>query len=244
METTDRSTLVLGASGATGKELVNQLVQRGQHVKIIVRPIANIPEAWKSNKSITIIEANISEITVNEMANYIKGFESVASCLGHNLTLSGVFGKPRKLVTNAVELICNAIENNASGDIIKLVLMNTTGNRNKDLNEMLSTGEKMVLGLVRLLVPPQSDNENAADYLRLNIGQKNAAIQWVAVRPDSLINDSNVTEYEIHASPTRSPVFNSGTTSRINVGHFMARLIVENDLWEKWKGKMPVIYNK
>jgi hypothetical protein len=32
-----------------------------------------------------------------------------------------------------------------------------------------------------------------------------------------LINDSNVTEYEIHASPTRSPVFNSGTTSRKEV---------------------------
>jgi hypothetical protein len=24
----------------------------------------------------------------------------------------------------------------------------------------------------------------------------------------------------------------------------MARLIIEDDLWNKWKGQMPVIYNK
>jgi hypothetical protein len=178
------------------------------------------------------------------MASYIKDCQSVVSCLGHNLTLSGIFGKPRKLVTNAVELICNAIEVNPSGNSFKLVLMNTTGSRNKDLNETLSLAEKITMVLVRNLIPPQLDNENAADYLRFNIGQNNEKIQWVAVRPDSLINDSNVTEYELFPSPTRSPIFNSGKTSRINVGHFMARLIVEDDLWEKWKGKMPVIYNK
>jgi hypothetical protein len=238
------TTLVIGASGATGKELVNQLILMGQNVKLILRPSAMISEKWEGNKRISIVRANISEITVTEMVGYIKDCQSVASCLGHNITLSGIFGKPRKLVTNAVELICKAIEKNSSGNSFKLVLMNTTGNRNKDLNETLSLGEKIVMGLVRLLIPPQLDNENAADYLRLNIGQNNQKIQWVAVRPDSLINDSNVTEYELFASPTRSPIFNSGKTSRINVGHFMARLIVENELWEEWKGKMPVIYNK
>ena len=65
-----------------------------------------------------------------------------------------------------------------------------------------------------------------------------------SVRPDTLINEDNVTEYELYASPIRSALFNPGKTSRINVGNFMARLIVENDLWNKWKGQMPVIYNK
>jgi hypothetical protein len=34
------------------------------------------------------------------------------------------------------------------------------------------------------------------------------------------------------------------TISRINVAHFMARLAVEDELWQEWKGQMPVIYNK
>lgn len=238
------TTLVIGASGATGKELVNQLIQIGQNVKLILRPNANIPEKWEGNNRISIVRANISEITVTEMVGYMKDCQSIASCLGRNINLSGIFGKPRKLVTNAVELICKAIERNASGNTFKFVLMNTTGNRNKDLNETLLLTEKVVMGLISFLIPPQSDNEDAADYLRLCVGQNNKEIQWVAVRPDSLINDSNVTEYELFASPTRSPIFNSGKTSRINVGHFMARLIVENDLWEEWNGQMPVIYNK
>ena len=122
--------------------------------------------------------------------------------------------------------------------------MNTTANRNRDLNEPISNGEKLVMGLIRILVPPQSDNEKAADFLSANIGQNNKSIEWVAVRPDTLINEELVSEYELYASPTRSALFNPGKTSRINVGNLMARLIVENNLWNKWKGQMPVIYNR
>jgi hypothetical protein len=122
--------------------------------------------------------------------------------------------------------------------------MNTTANRNRDLYEPISIGQKLVMGLIRLLVPPQLDNEKAADILRVDIGQNNKLIQWVAVRPDTLINKDIVNEYEIYASPARSALFNPGKTSRINVGHFMAKLIVDNDLWSKWKGQMPVVYNK
>ena len=238
------TTLVVGASGATGKQLVEQLLNMGQKVKVIVRPTGKTTDTWKNNDKISIIRANISEISVNEMMNYLIDCQSVASCLGHNITLKGIFGKPRKLVTDAVKLLCMAIQKNSPDKPIKFVLMNTTGNRNRDLNEPISIGEKLVMGLIRLLVPPQSDNEKAADFLRVNIGQKNKLIDWVAVRPDTLINEDNVTEYELYASPIRSALSNPGKTSRINVGNFMSRLIVENDLWNKWKGQMPVIYNK
>jgi len=238
------TTLVVGASGATGKQLVEQLLNSGQKVKVIVRPTGKTTDTRKNNDKITIIKANILEISVDEMMNYLIDCQSVASCLGHNITLKGIFGKPRELVTDAVKLLCMAIEKKSPDKPIKFVLMNTTGNRNKDLNEPISIGEKLVMGLIRLLVPPQSDNEKAADFLRVNIGQKNKLIEWVAVRPDTLINEDSVTEYELYASPIRSTLFNPGKTSRINVGNFMSRLIVENDLWNKWKGQMPVIYNK
>jgi len=102
----------------------------------------------------------------------------------------------------------------------------------------------MVIGLLRLLLPPHTDNEKAADYLRTQIGQDDEMIEWAAVRPDNLIDSDMVTEYELYPSPVRSAIFNSGRTSRINVGHFMADLITDDALWNKWKGQMPVIYNK
>jgi len=45
------------------------------------------------------------------------------------------------------------------------VLMNTTSNRNKDLHEPISLGEKLVMGMIRLLVPPQLDNEKAMQIM-------------------------------------------------------------------------------
>jgi len=237
-------TLVVGASGATGKHLVQQLLNMGQKVKVLVRSPENAPEFFKSNKDITIIKASISDMTEEEMAEHIKDCSAVASCLGHNLTFKGIFGKPRKLVRDAVRLMCRAIKINHPKDPVRVVLMNTTGNRNRDLNENVSFGEKLVFGLISLLLPPQSDNEAAADFLRVDVGQQGSEIEWVVVRPDSLIDEDEISNYNAYASPIRSAIFDPGKTSRINVGNFMARLMVENDLWQKWKGQMPVVYNE
>jgi hypothetical protein len=236
-------TLVVGANGATGKQLVEQLLKMNQKIKVIVRSTGKIPASWKNNDQISIIEASISEISIEEMSNYVKDCQSVVSCLGHNLSLKGIFGKPRKLVTESIKLISNAIQINTPKKPVRLVLMNTTANRNQDLNESISVTEKLIMGLIRILIPPQTDNEKAADFLRKDVGQNNKSIEWVAVRPDTLINENLVSNYALYASPTRSALFNPGKSSRINVGNFMAKLLIENELWNKWKGKMPVIYN-
>jgi putative NADH-flavin reductase len=238
------TTLVAGASGATGKHLVEQLLNMGQNVKVIVRPAAKIPDPWNHNDKISIIKTGITHISPDEMANHLKDCQAVASCLGHNLTWKGIYGKPKKLVTNTVRLLCDAIKKNTPQEPVRFVLMNTAGNSNRDLAEPVSIGQSLVIGLLRLLLPPHSDNEKAADFLIENIGQKNALIEWVVVRPDTLINRDKVTAYGLYASPARSALFNPGKTSRINVGHFMAKLIVDKGLWKTWKGQMPVIYNK
>ena len=155
-----------------------------------------------------------------------------------------MFGRPRRLVTDATRRLCDAIRENEPSEPDKFVLMNTTGNSNRDLDERISFGQKCVIGLLRLLLPPHVDNEKAADYLRTNVGQNDPMIEWAAVRPDGLVDETEVTDYEIHRSPTRSAIFNAGSTSRINVGHFMAKLIIDDNTWKLWRGKMPVIYNK
>lgn len=238
------TTLVVGASGATGCLLVEQLLKNGQKVKIVVRSIENLPDNIKSHKDISIIQASILNLSDSEMIHHVKDCDALASCLGHNLSFKGIFGSPHRLVTDAVNRLCNAVKASSPKVPVKFVLMNTTGNRNQDLKEQISFGQKCVILLLRLLLPPHVDNENAADYLRTQIGQNNDAVEWSVVRPDNLIDESNVTDYEVHPSPIRSAIFDSGTTSRINIGHFMAKLITDNDTWNEWKGKMPVIYNK
>ena len=239
------TTLIVGASGATGRQLVEQLLIREQKVKVIVRSPEKLPESWKNNDRVSIIQASVLDLGEADLAKHVKDCHAVASCLGHNMSWKGIYGEPRKLVTDSVSILCNALKKaNSDNKPVKFVLMNTTGNRNRDLNEPVSTGQKLVIGLLRLLLPPQVDNEKAADYLRTKIGQKDNFIEWVAVRPDSLVNEDKVTEYVVYPSPTSSAIFDAGKTSRINVGHFMAELITENDIWNRWKGQMPVIYNK
>lgn len=237
-------TLVLGASGATGRQVVEQLLLKGQPVKLVARSLARLPESWNTNHQVTIIRAGISEVSVDEMVELLSDCQSVVSCLGHNLSIKDLFGKPRNLVAGAAELVCKAIEKNARQQAVKIVWMNTAGNRNNDLNEKQSAAEKLVMALIRVLVPPHSDNEKAAGFLRQGVGKNHAYIQWVAVRPDTLIDEEKVSEYELYPSPVRSALFRPGKTSRINTAHFMARLATDNDLWNKWKGQMPVIYNK
>jgi len=236
-------TLVLGASGATGKHLVQQLIHMETKVKAVLRSPDRTPSVWKEHPQIELIYGQVSAMATNEMSDYLKDCDAVASCLGHNLNLKGIYGKPRKLVRDAMRLTCQAIQYNKPVKPVKVVLMNTTGNQNRDLMEKRSFGEKLVVGLLRVLLPPQADNESAAEVLRNEIGQEHPFVEWVAVRPDGLINEDSVTPYSQHPSPLRSPIFNAGKTSRINVGHFMATLITNQETWNKWKGQMPVIYN-
>ena len=237
------TTFVLGASGATGRLLVEQLLKTGHNIKIIVRSTSNIPDNWNNNVQLTILKGNISEITVEELSGYIADCQSVTSCLGHNMTWKGIYGKPRNLVSASVELLCEAIKKNNPIKPVKLILMNTTGNRNRDLNEPITVSERIIIGLLRLLLPPHPDNEKAADYLRVQIGQNNPFIEWIAVRPDTLTDQKKDIEYAVQKSPTRSALFNPGKTSRINVAKLMSSLIIDEKLWNIWKGQMPVIYN-
>lgn len=236
--------LVLGASGATGRLLVAQLLVRGVDVKVIVRLSTALPEGVNNLENLSLIVANVCELTDSELSGHVADCDAVVSCLGHNMTFKGMYGRPRLLVAETVRRVCHAIEKNDRGKALKFVLMNTAGNSNRDIPEQVSFGQAVVVALLRLVLPPHVDNEKAADFLRCDIGQHNTAIEWTAVRPDNLIDASKVSQYEVHASPTRDAIFDAGVTSRINVGHFMAELLTDEALWSTWKGKMPVIYNQ
>ena len=231
--------LVVGASGATGRLVVDQLLSRGVEVNAIVRSLEALPDRPNLYK----IQACVHNLTSAEMAIHIKDCNAVVSCLGHNLTFKGMFGKPRLLVTDTLQCMCRAIKSNKTGNVVKVILMNTTGNSNQDIPETPPLSQRIVIAILRVLLPPHLDNENAANFLRTQIGQNDKAIEWVAVRPDALADEKEVTKYNVHTSPIRNAIFDSGATSRINVGNFMTELILNESTWLKWKGHMPVVYN-
>ncbi len=239
-----KTILVVGASGATGRLLVRQLLDKGYIVNAVIRPHNTLFDDWDSNQNLNLVRATILDLNDSQLDELVGECVAVVSCLGHHLSFKGIFGKPRRLVTDSVKRLCEAVKRRAGGPVTKIIVMNTTGNANRDIPEKISLAQSCVIGLLRILLPPHADNEQAADFLRLTVGQADPEIKWVVVRPDALTNDEVVSEYEVYPSPIRSAIFDSGDTSRINVANFMARLIDEEKLWETWQGKMPVVYNR
>lgn len=233
--------LVLGASGATGKLVVQQLVKKNFKVRVVVRESAIITSQISDDKSIEIIKGNINDFEIEKIIDLVKDCDSIFCCLGHNISFKGIFGPPHKLVYNTVVKIIEALQSLNLNQ--KFILMSTTAFTNRKIGEVNTLGEKMVLSLLKVLLPPHKDNMLAVDYLVYKLGSK-TKIDWVAIRPDSLFDEGNESAYEIHHCKIRSPIFNSGKTSRINVSHFMVELVTNDKLWQEWKYNTPVIYNK
>lgn len=237
-------TLVIGSTGATGHLLVRQLLTQGVRVKAIARQAKSLRDKVVRNDGLEIIEASILDIPLVQLQHHLRDCQAVACCLGHPLSLRGIFGQPRRLVSDAVLRLCEAIEANAPSTAVRVVLMGSSGVRNAALAERVSLPERAALGLLRWCVPPHADNETAAAVLQERIGSRHAMIEWSVIRPDALKNTPSISPYTLHPSPIRSALFNPGKASRINVAHAMASLMTQHDLWQQWRSQMPVLYNQ
>ena len=115
--------LTVGASGATGRLFVDQLLNLGHKVKIIVRSTQNLSKTILNNENLTVVKASILELTDEELIKNVSECDAIASCLGHNPNMKGIYGQPRKLVTETTRRLCNAVKANNPENKIKYVLM-------------------------------------------------------------------------------------------------------------------------
>lgn len=76
------TTVVVGASGATGRLLVEELLHRGVKVKAIVRSPDTLTEASKNHGNLSVIQASLLDISDSDLARHVEGCDSVALCLG------------------------------------------------------------------------------------------------------------------------------------------------------------------
>lgn len=235
--------LLVGATGATGHLLLNELLDRGETVRVIVRSPQKLSAAVRSHERLSVTPARLLDLSNAELEEHVRDCDAVASCLGHTISLRGIYGPPRKLVRDATRRLCSAIVATRRPKPVRFVLMNTAGVRNRDLAEHVSPPERFVTAALTLLLPPYADNVAAAEFLRRRVGQAHPSIEWTAVRPDNLVDPADRRGYVAVPSPTRSAIFNAGRTSRANVARFMADLMTHDGTWARWRGQMPVIYD-
>ena len=102
-------------------------------------------------------------------------------------------------------------------------------------------GEGLLLLLLDYLLPPHADNVAVLRYLDKEVdGGKNPHVAFCAVRPSDMHDTAAPSPYTVHAT-LQNGIFNAGSTSRANVGAFMADLVTKANVWAEWVGKHPQI---
>lgn len=234
--------LVFGGTGRTGGRVVSQLLARGVHVRAIVRSAARLPEGAAGHPNLTVVEADPLAMSDDMLRTQLDGCSAVISCLGHRTNLRGILGPPHELVAPMVRRVVRAAEALAPDAPLRLVLMSTVSvHRGAPLDARRGRIERAVMAILRVLVPPAKDNQDAADFLMREVGTSNPHVEWVAVRPDTLV-EGDVTDYALHEGLVSS-LAKPDQTAMSNVAHFMSELVTDPKTWAEWQGALPVIVN-
>lgn len=161
--------LVLGASGATGRLVVSELVGRKLQVKALIRSTAAFPQELRESAAVEVVAGSVGDFSASRIGELMSDCDAVVFCLGHTVSFKGLFGRPRRLVRDAIRK---------------------------------------------------------------------------TVRPDSLFDEAEPGERLVVERKLRSPMFDPGKTSRITVARFMSDLLSDETLWNEWRFKTPVVYNR
>lgn len=234
-----QTVLLVGGTGRTGRRVLEQLVARGVAVRAIVRSRRGLPEQLTASPGVTLIEASLLDLPDEALQGHLRGCDAVVSCLGHVMSLRGVLGPPRDLVTRATTRLCRAVEALRPDRPVRFILMSSVSvNRPGRLDTRRGTLERAFLWLLRGLLPPARDNQRAADFLE-RLGPASPFVEWAVVRPDTLL-PGEVSAYTLHQGQVNA-IFSPGQTRMANVAHFMCELATSQAAWAAWRGKEPVI---
>ncbi|MBU0926696.1 MAG: SDR family oxidoreductase [Spirochaetes bacterium] len=236
----DIRVLLLGGTGRTGGRVLARLLERGVEVRAIVRSARRLEPGTANDTRLTAVEADPLSLPRDELLELVRGCDAVVSCLGHNTDLGGIFGPPRDLVARMTRRACGAVAVLRPAEPVKFVLMSSVSvNRPDRLDTRRGAIERAAVALLRGLVPPAKDNQDAADFLCSEIGQADRFVRWVAVRPDTLV-EGDGSGYALHEGLVSS-LARPDKTSMANVARFMCELVTDPRAWDEWAGRMPVI---
>jgi hypothetical protein len=211
-------------------------------VRAIVRSTLRLPEGVADDPQLRVVEADLLSLGGEDLIAQVRGCDAVISCLGHVISVKGVLGPPRDLVTRATARLCQAIRESRPGAPVKFILMSSVSvNHPEAPDTRRGALERVLLWVLRRLVPPAKDNQGATDFLHGVIGMGNPLVQWVAVRPDTLL-EGDVSDYSLHETLVSS-LFKPASTNMANVAHFMCELTTDPETWDRWAGRLPVIVN-
>lgn len=227
--------LVLGATGGCGSQALTRLLDCGCQCTVVVRSAERLPAEARGKSNLKVIQSpgGHLEMDAGEFSALARGADAVVSALGHNLNLSGVYGPPRQLCADTVRRAADAARGRETP--LKLIVVSTEGVDQPGARDpKRGCAERALLKFLECgILPPHNDNVQVVEELS-KVGKD---VHFCAVRPADMI-DGEQCAYECHPV-LQSGAFDGAKSTRANVGAFMADLVTNDAVWNKWKNSFP-----
>lgn len=200
--------VIFGASGKVGRLLVDQALERGHKVTVVVRDSSRFSTKHENLKLV------VGQVTnPKSVAAIIKGHDAVLSAVGVKSFINiDIFSK------SASSILCGMKQHG-----IKRFICITSG--------VIEDDDPAFDIMMRLLIRPIIMRSMIRDMRRLEVILKNADwAEWTTVRPGGNLIDGPLTgNYKV--SPRFVPTDRSSLDiPRADVAHFMLN-ILESDEW-------------
>jgi len=202
---------VFGATGRTGRPLVEQAVGQGHDVVAFVREPAGLPSSLRAHEQVSVVEGDV--YTGDGVEDAIAGdddpVDAVVSVLGQ--TSDG----PDDLLTAAGEHVLAAMDRHGVERFVTLV-----GAGVREEGESVSLGGKVMGGLLKLLAREVlEDARNHVEAVRAS------DTSWTVVRATRLTDGAHTGEFR-HGTDLKLGM--SATAARANVAEFVLDCLADD----------------
>lgn len=158
---------IFGATGATGRHLVEQALQAGHEVTALARNASSLP-------GVHIVTGNLSQ--PEAMQSVVQGADVVISVLGMRS------GDPTPVCSNGMQSILQAM--NAAGTQ-RLIALSAYG-------ALESAQDSVFIRLIRKIIASKMRDKDAMEVL-----VRHSGMRWTLVRPPMLSNGAQTGRYRV-----------------------------------------------
>ncbi len=204
--------LIIGGTGGTGRELINQALEQGHHVTALVR---NPERVNVTHQQLKVVKGNV--LVYDDVEKVITGQDAVFSTLGHKrfFWYTTILSEGTKNVIAAME----------KQNVKRFICVTSLG-----IND-----SRFKLGLYyTFFVIPFIVNFYFWDKSKQEKIIMNSTLEWTIVRPGQLTNGKKRAVYK-HGTNVGNYIL-TNRISRADVAHFILSQLTDNRYLHKTPG--------
>ncbi|WP_028548554.1 NAD(P)-dependent oxidoreductase [Paenibacillus sp. UNC451MF] len=200
--------LVFGATGGTGRQVVEQAIQLGHDVTVIARK----PEAVDiRNERLEVVRGNVLDLS--SFSQWIAGKDAVLSALGVN---------HRKPTTVYSEGAGNIIKAMQGAGVRRLISLSSSG---LDIPPDTPLMQRLV---IRLVIQ-QMYKYAYEDMTRMEEKVRKSGLDWTVIRPPRLTNGSKTGKYR---TAFNKPLPKARGISRADLADYMIKSVTDSSSYQ------------